>query len=101
MVLAIDHEKAVFKNLFTGKENRELEHMLMEFLTDQFTEELERQRRLGISFEVPVHMVSLFFSYGKSGLIVQWVTGKLPMTKESLITCLVEMSRADPFSVFK
>lgn len=101
MVAAIDQERAVFHNLFTGKENRELEHMLQDFLVEQCSAELEKQRSLGITFTVPIHVVSLFFAYGMSGLIVRWVTGTLPISREELVRCLIEMSRADPYSVFR
>ena len=101
MISAIEEEQAVFRNLFTGKENRELETMLLEFLIDQCTEVLEQQRSLGVVFSVPLHVISLYASCGMAGLIVRWVTGRLPMPKAELIRCLVEMGRVDPFSAYK
>ena len=101
MVSAIEKEQAVFKNLFTGKENRELENMLLEFLIEQCTDELEKQRSQGIVFSVPLHVVSLYASCGMSGLIIRWVTGQLPVSKTELVRYLVEMNRVDPFSASK
>lgn len=96
-ISAIDHEKAVFYNLFTGKENRELENLLLGFLIEQCALELREQQQAGVTFSVPADVVALFFGYGIAGLIVRWVTGKLAATKEEIVRYLLEMSSHNPY----
>lgn len=79
-------------NLFTGGNDKEIELVLYRTLARDYQVVLEaREEPLGV--DVPVPLIAGFIGAGSTYLLLNWLQGSFPYTREEMVHYLMELTR--------
>ncbi|MDR2933638.1 MAG: TetR family transcriptional regulator C-terminal domain-containing protein, partial [Oscillospiraceae bacterium] len=85
----------VFRNLLMDEGNHELRKMFTGLFVDEFSAELHKKQAEGRMFPLPIPILSVFVAGGMAHLLMWWISGDSPYTKEEMIGHLTDIARRE------